>query len=581
MKKTRTFLAIILFISLLFTAFSPEESKSPAIDTYIVLAWNDLGMHCSNMNFENLCILPPYNNHTAQVIKVGSSTSLPLVMGLSSGFSVTYEIPGNTYSVGKTNFWSYDLQLFGVNLPDNVGLTGNGLTGTMIDSNTYFFATGIPITPYTDNNLVTENPYQLTLIKAFNSSNQLIASTQSVIPVSNEMHCVSSGCHSSEMDILERHEEMQGFNINNRPIICANCHADPALGMPGNGEAPSFSEAVHSKHGEFITTDCYKCHPGPNTQCFRDTMFTAGLTCVTCHGNVAHVAQTIQQSRTPWLQEPSCGAVACHGPNYAENPGKLFRQSRGHGNLYCSACHNSPHAILPTNRPEDNVQNIALQGYRGTLGKCSVCHGYTPTAPGPHGLYGIPDSKTLTLTLFLEGLYNGGGTMNQAQDETGPRFGSGIADQITVELHNASSYNTIVYVSSPINLGVDGHATLTIPDLYNGVYYITIKHRNSIETTSATATPFSSASINYNFDLVSMVYGSNLKLVSGKYCIYTGNVNQDDIVDSGDMNPVENASVAITVGYVVEDVNGDGIIDSGDMIIIENNSMDLITVITP
>jgi len=78
-----------------------------------------------------------------------------------------------------------------------------------------------------------------------------------------------------------------------------------------------------------------------------------------------------------------------------------------------------------------------------------------------------------------------------------------------------------------------------------------------------------------------MVYGNNLKLVSGKYCIYAGDVSQDGIVDSGDMNPVENASVAITIGYVVEDVNGDGIADSGDMNIIENNSINMITVITP
>ena len=78
-----------------------------------------------------------------------------------------------------------------------------------------------------------------------------------------------------------------------------------------------------------------------------------------------------------------------------------------------------------------------------------------------------------------------------------------------------------------------------------------------------------------------MVYGNNLKLVSGKYCIFTGDVNQDGVVDSGDMNPVENKSIIVTMGYVVEDVNGDGIVDSGDMNIVENNSMAVIQVITP
>ena len=44
-------------------------------------------------------------------------------------------------------------------------------------------------------------------------------------------------------------------------------------------------------------------------------------------------------------------------------------------------------------------------------------------------------------------------------------------------------------------------------------------------------------------------------------CDLGGDVNQDGIVDSGDMNPIENASVALTMGYIAEDVNGDGLID--------------------
>jgi hypothetical protein len=64
----------------------------------------------------------------------------------------------------------------------------------------------------------------------------------------------------------------------------------------------------------------------------------------------------------------------------------LFHTSKGHGGLFCSACHGSPHAIVPTGNPRDNVQNTALQGHAGTLWDCSVCHGYYPSAPGPHGI---------------------------------------------------------------------------------------------------------------------------------------------------------------------------------------------------
>ncbi len=394
MKKLFTFFVIGVLIPMIFLSFSPGQPTKPETDQYLVIAWNDLGMHCANLDFSNLCILPPYNNQHAHVILKGSTSSMPVVMPHSSGIYVTYEIPYNTYSVGKTNFWDYCLHLFGVTLPPNIGLSGFGLTGTMLNADTinYHYVNGIPITAYPDTSLTNPNPYQLTLIKAFQAGGTLLATTQSVIPVSHEINCVSSGCHSSELNILQSHESVPGFNIANKPILCAQCHSDNALGMQGQSGVPPFSQVIHQKHGEFInsgtTADCYKCHPGPDTQCWRDVMHSTGGTvsnCQDCHGSVSNVGNTIENGRNPWLQEPSCGAASCHGSNYAEEPGKLFRQSKGHGGLFCSTCHGSPHAILPSENAEDNIQNVTLQGFAGILRTCSVCHGYTPAAPGPHG----------------------------------------------------------------------------------------------------------------------------------------------------------------------------------------------------
>jgi hypothetical protein len=36
-------------------------------------------------------------------------------------------------------------------------------------------------------------------------------------------------------------------------------------------------------------------------------------------------------------------------------------------------------------QPNDNIQNIALQGSPGTLDDCTVCHGSNPDGLGPHG----------------------------------------------------------------------------------------------------------------------------------------------------------------------------------------------------
>jgi hypothetical protein len=427
MKKNSILIMLGLVVPIIFMAFIPEskEKSAPINPQYIVVAWNDLGMHCANIDFSNICILPPYNNQKAQVILKGSPTALPQVMNGSGGIYVTYEIPGNTQSVTKTNFWNYAQTLFGVTLQPNMGLAGFGMSGTMsADPTNYFKVEGIPITAYPDATPTVPDPYQLTLIKAFSAGNELLATTQSVIPVAHEINCVSSGCHSSELNILQKHESVQGFDINNRPIFCATCHSDNALGMPGKPGVPPFSQVIHEKHGEFIktgtSTDCYKCHPGPNTQCWRDVMHgtPGGITnCQNCHGSVYNVGKTVENGRNPWLQEPSCGATSCHGPNYAEEPGKLFRNSKGHGGLFCSACHGSPHAIFPSENPRDNVQNIALQGFSGTLSDCSVCHGYLPTGPGPHG---ITNSivQNLTVQGNQTGCYSATGTLTVAGSGT-------------------------------------------------------------------------------------------------------------------------------------------------------------------
>ena len=117
----------------------------------------------------------------------------------------------------------------------------------------------------------------------------------------------------------------------------------------------------------------------------------------------------------------------------------------------------------------------------------------------------------------------------------------------------------------------------------SGSYYITIRHKNSIETTTASAVSFTGSTVSYDFTTgAAQAYGGNQKDAGGGYfAIWGGDVNQDGIVDTGDMNPVENASANFVMGYVPEDANGDGIVDTSDMNIVENNSTYIIMLITP
>ena len=469
--KTKILLFLLVIGGVLIFESFYQNEKSPKDENYIVLGWNDLGMHCSNQDFSKFAILPPYNNIYSQVIKQGDANNDPEIV--TDGFNVDYEIPGNTYSVGKTNFWSYEDQLFGVSLEDNIGLTGAGLTGSLSPLDNHFVQDGVPLTPYTDDNLSTEDPYQLGQISVYDSMNNLLASTQPVIPVSNEINCVSSGCHSSEMDILYEHEDEIGFDPNNTPILCAECHSSNALGTPGTPGLGSLSEVIHGEHAE-ETNNCYKCHPGPETQCHRGVMYEQGMTCQDCHGSVQEVAQSISNGREPWLEEPSCGALDCHGPDYAEEPGLLFRQSKGHGGLYCSACHGSPHAILPSTNARDNIQNIALQGYAGILSDCKVCHGVDPVGAGPHGIFAT-DIEEFSNTTDLPGISSV--FPNPASEKASVLFNIAKAGKVDMDIISLSGKKMMSAVKKRMTSG-QYKVDFNLSEFTPGVYLVILKANN-------------------------------------------------------------------------------------------------------
>ncbi len=191
-------------------------------------------------------------------------------------------------------------------------------------------------------------------------------------------------------------------------------------------------------------------------------------------------------------------------------------------------------------------------------------------------------NKTFNLTVLLEGLYNGGSTMRKAQGLSGDQFAGTTADQISIELHSNANYQNKIITVNNVNLSTSGAAVATLPGLYSGSYYVTVRHRNSLETVSASPVSFAGGTINYSFNSPAQAYGGNLQLMSGgAYAIYGGDVNQDGQVDTADMTPVDNDAANYEGGYIVTDVNGDGAVDTADMTIVDNNGANYVTVVTP
>ena len=308
---------------------------------------------------------------------------------MNGDVTLTYELPTNTHSADKTNFWAYAQALLGTPVPPDKGVAGFGMSGNMTYNSTSrgWLATGMPVTPIDDDGK--ENPYPLAIVTARLNGN-VVGRTQAVVPVSWEMSC--NLCHntpgvSTATDILSAHDRLHGTNlINAQPVMCASCHSDNALGAPGQAGVSSLSHAMHGAHASRmdqagLQNSCYACHPGVRTNCQRDVHAANNITCTNCHGDMNAVANP---TRNPWVDEPHCSDCHQRQGFEFEQPGQLFRTSFGHSGVSCMSCHGSPHAMGPTTTEKDNAQAVRVQDHAGVVNTCSVCHTVQPDEPFFH-----------------------------------------------------------------------------------------------------------------------------------------------------------------------------------------------------
>ncbi len=159
-------------------------------------------------------------------------------------------------------------------------------------------------------------------------------------------------------------------------------------------------------------------------------------------------------------------------------------------------------------------------------------------------------------------------------------------DTVKVYLRNTSS----PYAITDSAKGVIDSLNFTGLFLFNsapsGTYYIVTKHFNSIETWSKAggeALLNNGAAYNYDFtSSVSQAFGNNLKLKGAKYCLFSGDINQDGIIDASDLSLADNDSyIGVTGRFVSSDVTGDNIVDAADVSLVDNNSNDMVSVSRP
>lgn len=181
-------------------------------------------------------------------------------------------------------------------------------------------------------------------------------------------------------------------------------------------------------------------------------------------------------------------------------------------------------------------------------------------------------TRYIDLKCYLQGFYD-------------PNTNSTARDTITLNIRKGISlYNIISTYKAQQDQ--NGYNRINIPylDTYTP-YYLQINHRNSVETWSNPIYITSSENFIQDFTIdISQAYGNNMIQVDTspvRFAIYSGNVNQDGIIDAGDLSLVDNDVFNSVSGYVPTDVTGNNFVDASDLSIVDNNVYNGIMVIKP
>ena len=211
--------------------------------------------------------------------------------------------------------------------------------------------------------------------------------------------------------------------------------------------------------------------------------------------------------------------------------------------------------------------------YNGCWGVYMFPTGKIVASDRQTGLYVL---KTyFNVTLAIEGLYNSiTNTLNRK-------------DTVTVFLRNAKSPYEIVDSSKSTIDTTSLTGNFKMNYALAGEYYISLKHKNSLETWSKAGgenyDPMTLESYNFTGS-AAQAFGSNMAPVDFtpvRFALFSGDVNQDGAIDGSDAGIIDNDASNFVSGNVVTDLNGDYIVDGSDVSIVDNNASNFVSKIVP
>ena len=136
---------------------------------------------------------------------------------------------------------------------------------------------------------------------------------------------------------------------------------------------------------------------------------------------------------------------------------------------------------------------------------------------------------------------------------------------MTIELHETTAPYAALHTTTA-TLNTDGTLSASFAGALSGSFYVVVRGSNLVQTWSATAQTVGNTPLSYDFSSSSsQALGDNMiEVESGVWAFYSGDMNQDLVVDGTDSDVLVDDIANSNFGALATDLNGDGSVDGSD-----------------
>lgn len=233
----------------------------------------------------------------------------------------------------------------------------------------------------------------------------------------------------------------------------------------------------------------------------------------------------------------------------------------------------STNGITGTWSPALNNLATTTYTFTPTAGQCAATTTMTIT---------VGCAAEVNLTIDIQGYFE---TIANKMRPVDKNQGASAVDTdvttVRVSLYHPTNRNLVAY--APAVAQTNGMVRCVFNSVLPGSYYIAVSGTNFVKTWTATPQSVGSAPLNYDFTSASAkAYGGNMVQVKpGIWSFYSGDINQDGLIDATDYTVWEARYNDFAFGVESADLNGDGMVDAADYTIWEASYNQFVSEVPP